>query len=136
MRDVRSWPDVLRFLDGDSGQISLGENLESVPAFTFCRKPANALFQFAKACQPVEKPALKIAPRLWMGRRHYWILLVISRFNSPRVWQRVLDQSDERSFCEITGNRQFILKGRIILVARAWNPPRRESDQTPERHLD
>jgi hypothetical protein len=74
MRDARSRPDVLRFLDGDSGEISLGENLESVAAFTFGRKLANTLFQFAKACQPVEKPALKIAPRLWMGRRHHWIL--------------------------------------------------------------
>src|SRR6266705_4183523 len=86
MRDARSRPHVLRFLDGDSGEISLGENLESVAAFTFCRKPANARFQFAKACQPVEKPALKIAPRLWMGRRHHWILLKISRFSSPRIF--------------------------------------------------
>src|SRR5882724_8110725 len=81
MRDARSRPDMLRFLDSDSGEISLGENLESVASFTFGRKLANAPFQFAKACQPVEKPALKIAPRLWMGRRHHWILLVISRFN-------------------------------------------------------
>src|SRR5213596_903122 len=81
MRNARTRPEVLRFLNGDSGEISLGENLESVAASTFCRKPANASFQFAKACQPVEKPALKIAPRLWMGRRHHWILLVISRFN-------------------------------------------------------
>src|SRR5436190_11800531 len=86
MRDARSRPDVLRFLDGDSGEIRLGENLEGVPAFTFCRKPANAPFQFAKTCQPVEKPALKIAPRLWMRRRHYWILLVISRFSSPSIF--------------------------------------------------
>src|SRR6266566_7235146 len=75
MRDARSRPDALRFLNCESGEISLGENLESVAAFTFCRKPANARFQFAKACQPVEKPALKIAPRLWMGRRQHRILV-------------------------------------------------------------
>src|SRR5947208_15246245 len=86
MRNAHSRPDVLGFLDGDSGEISLGENLESVAASTFCRKPANASFQFAKACQPVDKPALKIAPRLWMGRRHHWILLVISRFSSTGIF--------------------------------------------------
>ena len=75
MRDARPRPDVLRFLNGDSSEISLGENLESVAAFTFRRKPANAPFQFAKACQPVEKPALKIAPRLWMGRKQHRILI-------------------------------------------------------------
>ena len=53
MRDARSRPHVLRFLDRDSGEISLGENLESGAAFAFCRKPANAPFQFAKACQRV-----------------------------------------------------------------------------------
>src|SRR5438552_14518642 len=79
MRHAHSWPDVLRFSDRDSGEIGLGENLESVAAFTFCGKPTNAPFQFAKACQPVEKPALKIAPRLWVGRRHHWVLLVIER---------------------------------------------------------
>src|SRR5438445_7064559 len=71
MRNARTRPEVLRFLNGDSGEISLGENLESVAASTFCRKPANASFQFAKACQPVEKPALKIAPRVWMARKDH-----------------------------------------------------------------
>src|SRR5439155_21619297 len=79
MRDARSRPDVLRFLNRVGGELSLGENLESGAAFAFCGKRTNAPFQFAKACQPVEKPALKIAPRLWVGRRHHWVLLVIER---------------------------------------------------------
>ena len=86
MWDARSRPDVLRFLDGDSGEISLGKNLEGITAFTFCRQPANAPFQFAKVCQPVEKPALKIAPRLWMGRRHHWILIILIEENGVSLF--------------------------------------------------
>src|SRR5947207_5269691 len=44
LRDARSRPNMLRFLNRDSGKISLGENLESVAALTFCRKPPNAPF--------------------------------------------------------------------------------------------